>query len=152
LILLVIVLGFLVYWLLVLLATTGVAECPPEVITVDGHVIGTWMPWAFLLQELLELLLHRQLLAARGTIHIRDENIWLAFSVWTRIVPLAVVVAVVVWTPHIAILVPREPHPHLLLLFRPVVHHITKARNSFQPVPPEVSVDALVVTGSVMPL
>jgi hypothetical protein len=44
LILLVVVLGFLVYWLLVLLATTGVAECPPEVVTVDGRVIGTWMP------------------------------------------------------------------------------------------------------------
>jgi hypothetical protein len=75
LILLVVVLGFLVYWLLVLLATTRVAECPPEVVTVDGRVIGTWMPWAFLLQELLELLLRRQLLAARGMIHSHDEII-----------------------------------------------------------------------------
>jgi hypothetical protein len=62
--------------------------------------------------------------------------------VWTRIVPLAFVIAVVVWTPQIAILVPREPLPHLLLLFRPVVHHITKV--SFRPVPPEVSVNAWV--------
>jgi hypothetical protein len=44
--------------------------------------------------------------------------------------------------PQIAILAPREPLPHLLLLFGPVVHHITKARNSFRPVPPKVSVDA----------
>jgi hypothetical protein len=49
LVLLVIILKFLVRWLLVLLATTGVAECPPEVVTVDGRVIGTWMPWTFLL-------------------------------------------------------------------------------------------------------
>jgi hypothetical protein len=44
--------------------------------------------------------------------------------------------------PQIAILAPWEPLPHLLLLFGPVVHHITKARNSFLPVPPEVFVDA----------
>jgi hypothetical protein len=144
LILLVIVLGFLVYWLLVLLATTGVAECPPEVVTVDGRVIGTWMPWAFLLQELLELLLRRRLLAARRTLDGRDEIIWPAFLGWTRIAPLAFIVAVVVWTPQIAILALREPLPHLLLLFGPVVHHIMKARNSFQPVPPKVSVDAWV--------
>jgi hypothetical protein len=41
LVLLIVILGFLVYWLLVLLATTGVAECPSEVVTVDGRVIGT---------------------------------------------------------------------------------------------------------------
>jgi hypothetical protein len=46
--------------------------------------------------------------------------------------------------PQIVILVPREPLPHLLLLFGPVVHHVTKARNSFWPVPPEVSIDAWV--------
>jgi hypothetical protein len=61
---LVVILGFLVHWLLVLLATTGVAECPLEVVTVDGRVIGTWMPRVFLLQELLKLLLHRRLLAS----------------------------------------------------------------------------------------
>jgi hypothetical protein len=144
LILLVSILRFLVYWLLVLLATTGVAECPPEVVTIDGRVIGTWMPWAFLLQELLELLLRHRLLVMRRTLDGRDEIIWPAFSGWTRIVPLAFIVAVVVWTPQIAILVPREPLPHLLLLFGPVVHHITKARNSFRPVPLEVSVDAWV--------
>jgi hypothetical protein len=102
------------------------------------------MPWAFLLQELLKLLLRRRFLAARGTIHSRDEIIWLAFSVWTRIVPLAFVIAVVFWTPQIAILAPQEPLPHLLLLFGPVVHHIMKARNSFRPILPEVSVDAWV--------
>jgi hypothetical protein len=75
-------------------------------------------------------------------IHSRDEIIRPAHSGWTRIVPLAFVIAVVIWTPHIAILALREPLPHLLLLFGPVVHHVTKARNSFQPVPPEVSVDA----------
>jgi hypothetical protein len=41
-------------------------------------------------------------------------------------------------------LAPREPLPHLLLLFGPIVHHITKARNSLRPVPPEISVDARV--------
>jgi hypothetical protein len=77
-------------------------------------------------------------------LHDRDEIIWPVFSGWTRIVPLAFVVVVVIWMPQIAILAPREPLPHLLLLFRPVVHHIMKARNSFQPVLPEVSVDAWV--------
>jgi hypothetical protein len=144
LVLLVVILGFLVRWLLVLLSTTGVAESPPEVVTVDGRVIGTWVPWAFLLQELLELLLRRRLLASRGKIHGRDEIIWPALLGWTRVVPLTLVVAVVVWTPQIAILAPWEPLPHLLLLFGPVVHHVTKARNSFRPVPPEVSVDAWV--------
>jgi hypothetical protein len=100
------------------------------------------MPWAFLLQELLELLLHHRLLASRGMIHSRDEIIWLAFSGWTRIVPLALVITVIMRTPRIAIIVPREPLPHLLFLLGPVVHHVTKPRNSLRPVPPEVSVDA----------
>jgi hypothetical protein len=63
LVLLVVVLGFFVCRLLVLLAITGVAERPPKVVAIDGSVIGTWMPWALLLQELLELLLRCQLLA-----------------------------------------------------------------------------------------
>jgi hypothetical protein len=100
------------------------------------------MPRAFLLQELLELLLRRRLPTSRGTIHSHDEIIWLALSGWTRIVPLAFVVAVVMRTPQIAILARREPLPHLLLLFGPVVHHVTQTRNSLQPVPPEVPVDA----------
>jgi hypothetical protein len=100
------------------------------------------MPWAFLLQELLELLLRCRLLASRGTIYIRDEIIWLALSGWTRIVPLALVVAVVIWTPKIAIIAPREPLPHLLFLLGLVVHHVMKPRNSLWPFPPEVSVDA----------
>jgi hypothetical protein len=41
------------------------------------------MPWAFRLQELLELFLCRYLLASRGTIHNRDEIFWLALSGWT---------------------------------------------------------------------
>jgi hypothetical protein len=106
LVLLVIILGFFVCRLLVLLTTTGVAERPPEVVAVDGRVIGTWMPWALLLKELLKLLLRRRLLAPRGMIHSRDEIIWLALSGWTRIVPLAFVIAVVIWAPQIAILAP----------------------------------------------
>jgi hypothetical protein len=136
--------GFFVHWLLVLLATTRIAECPPEMVAIDCRVIGTWMPWAFLLQELLELLLGHRLLASRGTIHSRDEIIWLAFSGWTRIVPLALVVAVVLRTPQIAIIAPREPLPHLLFLLGPVMHHVMKPRNSLRPVPPKVPVDALV--------
>jgi hypothetical protein len=128
LVLLVIILRFFVRRLLVLPATTRVAERPPEVVAIDGRVIGTWMPWALLLQELLELLLRRRLLASRGMTHSYDEIIWLAFSEWTRIVLLGFVVAVVVWAPQNAILVPREPLPHLLLLLGPIVHHIMKAR------------------------
>jgi hypothetical protein len=75
LVLLVIILGFFVCRLLVLPATTGVAECPSKVVAIDGRVIGTWMPWALLLQELFEFLLHRRLLALRGMIHSRDEII-----------------------------------------------------------------------------
>jgi hypothetical protein len=75
-------------------------------------------------------------------IHSCDEIIWLALSGWTRIVPLALVVAVVMRTPQIAILAPREPLPHLLLLLGPVVHHVTQPHNSLRSVPPEVSVDA----------
>jgi hypothetical protein len=141
---LVVIFRLFVHGLLVLLATTGVAECPPEVVIVNGRVIGTWMPRAFLLQELLQLLLRRRLLASRRTVHSHDEIIWPAFSGWTQIVPLAFIAVVVIWTPQIAILAPREPLPHLLLLFGPVVHHVTKARNSFRPIPPEVSVDAWV--------
>jgi hypothetical protein len=139
---LVVVFGFLVHWLLVLLATAGIAESPPEVVTINCRMIGTGMPWAFLLQERLELLLCCQLFASRGMIHSCDEIIWLALSGWTRIVPLALVVAVVMRTPQIAILAPREPLPHLLLLLGPVVHHVTQPHNSLRSVPPEVSVDA----------
>jgi hypothetical protein len=77
-------------------------------------------------------------------IHSRDEIIWLALSGWTRIVPLALVVAVVMWTSQIAIIVPQEPLLHLLFLLGPVVHHVTKPRNSFRLVLPEVSVNAWV--------
>jgi hypothetical protein len=139
---LVIFFEFLVHGLLVLLATTGIAESPPKVVTINCRMIGPWMPWAFLLQELLELLLRSRLLASRGMIHSRDESIQLALSGWTRIVLLALVIAVVMRAPQIAILVPREPLPHLLLLLGPVVHHVMQPRNSLWPVQPEVSVDA----------
>jgi hypothetical protein len=75
-------------------------------------------------------------------IHSRDEIIWLAFSGWTRIVPLALVVTVVIWTPQVAIIAPREPLQHLLFLLGPIMHHITEPYNSFRSVPPKVSVDA----------
>jgi hypothetical protein len=58
---LVILFGFFVCWL-VIFATTGIAKCTPEVVAINCRMIGTWMPWAFLLQELSELLLHRSLL------------------------------------------------------------------------------------------
>jgi hypothetical protein len=61
---LVFIFGFLVHGLLVLLATAGIPKSPPEVVTINCRMIGTWMPWAFLLQELLELLLRRRLLAS----------------------------------------------------------------------------------------
>jgi hypothetical protein len=77
-------------------------------------------------------------------IHSSDDIIWLTFPGWTRKVPLAFVVAVVIWVPQITILTPREPLPHLLLLFGPIVHHITKAHNSLQPVSPKIPVDAWV--------
>jgi hypothetical protein len=77
-------------------------------------------------------------------IHSHNDIIWLTFSGWTRKVLLAFVVAVVIWAPQIAILTPREPLPHLLLLFGPIVHHITKARNSLRPIPPKIFVDAWV--------
>jgi hypothetical protein len=143
-ILLIIILGFFVCRLLVLLSTTGVAERPPKVVAVNGGVVGARMPWALFLQELLELLLRCRLLASRRTIDSRDDIIWLSFPGWTRKVPLAFVVAVIVWAPQITILTPREPLPHFLLLFGPIVHHITKARNSLRPVPPEIPVDARV--------
>jgi hypothetical protein len=38
---LVIIFGFFVHWPLVLLATTGIAESPPEVVTINCRVIGT---------------------------------------------------------------------------------------------------------------
>jgi hypothetical protein len=77
-------------------------------------------------------------------IHSRDEIIWLAFSGWTRIVPLALVVAVVMRMPQIAIIAPQEPLPHLLFLLRPVVHYVMKPCDNLRPVPPEVFVDAWV--------
>jgi hypothetical protein len=69
---LIIIFGFFVRWL-VLLAATRIAKCPPEVVAINCRMIGAWMPWAFLLQELFELLLRRCLLASRGAIHNRDE-------------------------------------------------------------------------------
>jgi hypothetical protein len=63
LIIVVVILGFFVRRLLVLLTTTGVVERPPKVVVVNGSVVGTWVPWALFLQELLELLLRCRLLA-----------------------------------------------------------------------------------------
>jgi hypothetical protein len=65
-ILLIIILGFFVSRLLVLLSATGVVECPPKVVAVDGGVVGAQVPRALLLLELLELLLRRRLLAREG--------------------------------------------------------------------------------------
>jgi hypothetical protein len=100
--------------------------------------------WAFLLQELFEPLLRCCLLASRGTIHSRDEIVWLALSGWTRVVLLALFSTVVISTSQVAIIAPREPLPHIFLLLRPVVHHVMKPCNSFRSVPPKVSVDAWV--------
>jgi hypothetical protein len=58
-VLLIVVLGFFIRRFLGLLSTTGVAERSPKVVAVDGGKIGTWMPRALLLQELLKLLLRR---------------------------------------------------------------------------------------------
>jgi hypothetical protein len=143
-ILLIIILGFFVSRLLVLLSASGVTERPPKVVAVDGGVAGARVPRALLLQELLELLLRCRFLAPRRTIDSRDDLIWLSFPGWPRKVPLAFVAAVVVWAPQIAVLMPRELLPHLLLLLEPIVHHIMKARNSFRPVPPEIPVNARV--------
>jgi hypothetical protein len=76
---LVVLFGFFIRWL-VLLAATGIAECPPEVVAINYRMIGTWMSWAFLLQEFFELLLRRCLPASRRTIHSSDEVVWLALS------------------------------------------------------------------------
>jgi hypothetical protein len=140
---LVVLFGFFVRWL-VLFATTGIAECPPEVVAINYRMIGTWMPWAFLLQELFELLLHCSLPASRRTIHNRDEIVWLTLSGWTRVVPLALVGMTVVCVPQVVVIASREPLPHLFLLLGPVMHHVTKPCNSFQSIPPKVSVDAWV--------
>jgi hypothetical protein len=102
------------------------------------------MPWAFLLQELFELLLRCCLLASQRMIHSRDEIVWLALSGWTRVVSLALVSTVVIWAPQVAIIAPRELLPHLFLLLGPVVHHVAKPCNSFRSIPPKVSVDAWV--------
>jgi hypothetical protein len=77
-------------------------------------------------------------------IHSRDEIIWLMLLGWTQVVPLALVIAVVVWTLQVAIIAPQEPLPHLFLLLGPVVHHVIKPCNSFWSVSPKVSVDAWV--------
>jgi hypothetical protein len=76
----IVILGFFVGRLLILLSTTGVTERPPKVVAVNGGVASARMPWALLLQELLELLLRRRLLAPRRTIDSRDNIIWLSFS------------------------------------------------------------------------
>jgi hypothetical protein len=141
---LIIILEFFVSRLLILLSATGVAERPPKVVAVNGGMAGARVPWALLLQELLELLLRRRLLAPRRSIDSRDDIIWLSFPGWPRKVPLALVAVVVVWAPQIAVLTPREPLPHLLFLLGPIVHHVTKARNSFWPVLPEIPVYARV--------
>jgi hypothetical protein len=141
---LVVVFEFFVHWLPVLLAATGIVKCPSEVVAINCCMIGTWMPLAFLLQELLELFLRRCLLASRGMIHSHDVIIWLALLGWTRVVPLALVIAVVIRTPRVAIIMPWEPLSHLFFLLGPVMHDITKPCNSFWSVPPKVSVYAWV--------
>jgi hypothetical protein len=95
-ILLIIILGFFVSRLLVLLSAPGVAERPPKVVAVDGGVVSARVPRAFLLQELLKLLLRHRLLAPRRTVDNRDDLIWLSFSGWPRKVPLALVAAVII--------------------------------------------------------
>jgi hypothetical protein len=76
----VVILGFFVGRLLILLSTTSVTERPPKVVAVNGGMASARMPWALLLQEFLELLLRRRLLAPRRTIDSRDNIIWLSFS------------------------------------------------------------------------
>jgi hypothetical protein len=92
----VVILRFFVRRLLIFLSTPGVAERSPKMVAVDGGVIGTWVPWALLLQEFLKLLLRCRLLASRGTIHSHNDIIWLTFPGWTRKILLAFVIAAVV--------------------------------------------------------
>jgi hypothetical protein len=107
---LVVLFGFFIRWL-VFLAATGIAEEPPEVVAINRRMIGTWMPWIFLLQELFELLPRRCLPASRRTIYSRDEVVWLALSGWTRVVPLALVGMIVICAPQVVVIAPREPLP-----------------------------------------
>jgi hypothetical protein len=140
---LVVLFGFFIRQL-ILLATTGIAKFPSEVVAINCRLIGTWMPWVFFLQELFKLLLRCCLPASRRMIHSRDEVVWLALSRWTRIVPLALVGTIVICAPQVAVIAPREPLPHLFLLLGSVMHHVTKSCNSFWSVPPKISVDAWV--------
>jgi hypothetical protein len=140
---LVILFGLFIRWL-VLLTAAGIAEYPLEVVAINCRMIGTWMPWAFLLQELFELILRCCLPASRRTIHSRNKVIWLALLGWTRIVLLALVGTIVICAPQVVVIAPQEPLPHLFHLLGPVMHHVTKSCNSFWSIPPKVSVDAWV--------
>jgi hypothetical protein len=51
---------------------------------------------------------------------------------------------VVICAPRVVVVAPREPFTHLLLLLRPIVHHVMKSCNNFWSVPPKVSIDAWV--------
>jgi hypothetical protein len=140
---LVILFGLFIRWL-VLLVATGIAKCPSEVVEINCRMISTWMPWAFLLQEFFELLQCRCLPASQRAIHSLDQVIWLALSGWTQVVPLALIGTIVICAPHVVVIAPRELLTHLLLLLRPIVHHVTKSCKSFWSVPPKVSINAWV--------
>jgi hypothetical protein len=120
---LVVLFGFFIRQL-ILLATTGIAKFPSEVVAINCRLIGTWMPWVFFLQELFKLLLRCCLPASRRTIHSRNKVVWLALSGWTRVVPLALVGTVITYAPQVVVIALREPLPHLFLLLGLVVHHV----------------------------
>lgn len=132
---------FIVLWLVGFISRRR-AKCLLQLPVVDCGVLGTWVPRAFLLQELLDLLLGCRLLAMLGTVHIRDELVWLAFPRRTRVVSVAAVVAVIARA--LGVVSPRESFPHLLFLFGPVMHHITEPCHGPWPVPPKVAINARV--------
>jgi hypothetical protein len=117
---LVVLFGLFIRWL-VLLVATGITECPPKVVAINCRMIGTWITWAFLLQEFV---------------------FWFALSGWTRVVLLALVGTIVISAPQVVVIAPREPLAHLFLLLAPIMHHVTKSCNSLWSVPPKVSINA----------
>lgn len=121
-------------------------EGSSEVIALVCRVLSVRMPWASLVHEFFELLLHSaRLLALRGAVKIHNSFVWLALSRRARIILLAFDVAMVV-APFVVVVVAalRQSIALLLLLIFPCRHHIMQYCNCLGSVPAKISEESRV--------
>jgi hypothetical protein len=142
----------LAFILVIGLTIDGVSnEGLAETVALPSRVLGVWVPWALLVEDLIETLsCVAGLLAARWALNCRDKIVSLALSAWTQVVLLALVVVatVVVAFPCVLVISAASWGTALLLqvlLVCPDLHHVIELHDGLGLISPEVPIQDPVI-------